>query len=128
MSAQRQVGERMVHDHSFLQEIIDGIHKCWGNNSPATRVLKAVLLHQSLPTLKDWSNAVLLTDKELSYSLTLEDMDVLGRLIIADSDSWNIFGGNRFAYLVEVRINNAETYRRIQKTTLHDHHFTRNKG
>jgi hypothetical protein len=114
-SAQRQDGERMVHDHSFLQEIIDGIHKCWGNNSPATRVLKAVLLHQSLPTLRDWSSAVLLTDRELSYSLTLEDMDILGNLIIADSDSWNIFTDHRFAYLVEVRASNAETRRRIQK-------------
>jgi hypothetical protein len=116
MSAQRQDGERMVHDHSFLQEIIDGIHKCWGNNTSATRILKAVLLHQSLPTLKDWSNAVLLTDKELSYSLTLEDMDVLGLLMIADSDSWNIFADSRFAYLVEVRLSNAETRRRIQNT------------
>jgi hypothetical protein len=117
MSAQRQDGERMVHDHSFLQEIIDGIYKCWGNNSSATRVLKAVLLHQSLPTLKEWSNTVLLTDKELSYSLTLEDMDILGRLIIADSDSWNIFAASRFAYLVEVRISNAETRRRIQNAS-----------
>src|ERR1700752_1822130 len=78
MSAQRPDGERMLHDHSFLPEIIDGIHKCWGNDTSATRILKAVLLHQSLPTLKDWSNAVLLTDKELSYSLVLKDMDVLG--------------------------------------------------
>jgi hypothetical protein len=114
MSAQRQDGERMVHDHSFLREIIDGIHKCWGNNSPATRVLKAVLLHQSLPAIKAWENAVLLTDRELSYSLTLEDMEVLGLLIIADSDSWNIFADSRFAYLVEVRLSNAETRRRIQ--------------
>jgi hypothetical protein len=114
ISAQRQDGERMVHDHSFLREIIDGIYKCWGNNSPATRVLKAVLLHQSLPAIKAWENAVLLTDKELSYSLTLEDMEVLGLLIIADSDSWNIFADSRFAYLVEVRLSNAETRRRIQ--------------
>ena len=114
MSAQRPDGERMIHDHSRLQEIIDGIHTCWGNHSPAARILKAVLLHQSLPTLKEWSNPVLLTDKELSYSLTLQDMDILSLLIIADSDSWNIFSESRFAYLVEVRINNAETRRRIQ--------------
>lgn len=90
MSAQRPDGERMLHDHSSLKEIIDGIHKCWGNDSSATRVLKAVLLHQSLPTLNDWTNAVLLTDEELSYTLTLNDMKVLGALLVADSDSWNI--------------------------------------
>ncbi len=117
MSAQRQDGERMVHDHSFLPEIIDGIYKCWGNNSSATRVIKAVLLHQSIPSLKEWSNAVLLTDEELSYSLSLKDMSVLGPLMIADSDSWNIFAEPRFAYLVEVRTSNAETRRRIQASS-----------
>lgn len=114
MSARHPDGERMVHDHSSLKEIIAGIHKCWGNDSPATRVLKAVLLHQSLPTLKDWSNAVLLTDEELSYSLTLKDMKVLGTLLIADSDSWNIFSNLRIPYLYELRANNAETQQHIQ--------------
>jgi hypothetical protein len=114
MSAQRPDGERMIHDHSALKEIMDGLHKCWGNDSSATRVLKAVLFHQSLPTLKDWSNAVLLTDEELSYSLTLKDMKVLGALMVADSDSWNIFSELRTPYLYELRASNAETHRRIQ--------------
>jgi len=117
MSAQRPDGERMLHDHSFLPEIIDDIHKCWGNDTSATRILKAVLLHQSLPTLKDWSNAVLLTDNELSYSLVLKDMDVLGPLMIADSDSWNIFDEPRIAYLAELRASNAETCCRIQNAS-----------
>ena len=115
MSAQRPDGERMIHDHSYLREIIAGLHNCWGYDTSAARVLKAVLLHQSLPTLKDWSNAVLLTDEELSYSLTLKDMDVLGPILIADSDSWNIFDKPRMSYLAELRANNAETRRRIQK-------------
>jgi len=114
MSAQRPDGERMIHDHSALKEIIDGIHRCWGRDSSAARVLKAILLHQSLPTLREWSNAVLLTDEELSYSLTLKDMKVLGPLMVADSDSWNIFAEVRTAYLYELRASNAETRRRIQ--------------
>jgi hypothetical protein len=114
MSAQRSDCERMLHDHSALKEIIDGIYKCWGKDSSAARVLKAVLLHQSLPTLKDWPNAVLLTDEELSYSLTLKDMDVLGPLMIADSDSWNIFDETRWAYLDELRTSTDDTRRRIK--------------
>lgn len=117
LSAQRRDGERTVHDHSFLPQIMDGLHACWGRDTSAARVLKTVLLHQSLPTLKDWSNAVLLTDEELSYSLTLKDMDVLGTIIIADSDSWNIFDEPRQAYLAELRASNAETRRRIQGAT-----------
>jgi hypothetical protein len=119
LSAQRQDREVLVHDHSALKKIIDGLHQCWGLNSSASRVLKSVLLHQSLPTIQDWINPVLLTDEELSYALTLKDMGVLGPLLIADSDSWNIFSENRFAYLVELRINIAETRHRIQNN--HDH-------
>jgi hypothetical protein len=115
MSAQCPDGDRMLHDHSLLKEIIIGLHRCWGDNSSALRILKAVLLHQSLPTLKDWSNPELLTDEELSFALTLADMQVLGPLMIADSDSWNIFDESRYAYLEELRANNAETRRRIQK-------------
>ena len=114
MSAQRPDGERMIHEHAALKEIIDGIYRCWGNDSSATRILKAVLLHQSLPTLQDWSNAVLLTDQELSYSITLQDMKVLGPLMVADSDSWNIFSELRVPYLYELRASNAETRRRLQ--------------
>ena len=114
MSAQRSDGERMIHDHSSLKEIIEGIYKCWGRDSSATRILKAVLLHQSLPTVKEWSNAVLLTDDELSYALTLNDMKVLGALMIADSDSWNIFAEVRTSFLYELRASNAETRSRIQ--------------
>ena len=114
MSAQRPDGERMIHDHSSLKEIIDGIYKCWGKDSSATRILKAVLLHQSLPTVKEWSNAVLLTDNELSYALTLSDMKVLGALMVADSDSWNVFAETRTSFLYELRASNAETRSRIQ--------------
>ena len=114
MSAQRPDGERMIHDHVALKEIINGLHTCWGMDTSAARILKAVLLHQSLPTLQDWSNAVLLTNQELSYSITLKDMKVLGPLMVADSDSWNIFSELRVPYLYELRASNAETRRRIQ--------------
>ncbi|MFN8411506.1 MAG: hypothetical protein U0Z26_03875 [Anaerolineales bacterium] len=116
LSAQRPDGERMLHDHSFLREIINGLHECWGNDSSASRILKSVLLHQSLPTIRDWSNAVLLTDEELAYSLTLNDMKVLGPIMVADSDSWNIFAELRIPYLFELRASNAETRRRIQSS------------
>ena len=114
MSAQRPDGERIIHDHSSLKEIIDDIYKCWGKDSSATRILKAVLLHQSLPTVKEWSNAVLLTDDELSYALTLNDMKVLGALMVANSDSWNVFAEVRTSFLYELRASNAETRSRIQ--------------
>jgi len=113
MSAHRQDGDNAIHNHSQLREIITGIHTCWGQDSSAARVLKSVLFHQSLPALKDWPNPVLLTDEEMNYALTLKDMKVLGPLMVADSDSWNIFNDVRIPYLYELRASNAETRHRI---------------
>ena len=128
MAAQRPDGERMIHDHSSLKKIIDGIYKCWGKDTSASRVLKAVLFHQSLPTLRDWPNAVFLTDEELSFALTLNDMKVLGPLMIADSNSWNIFGDVRTSYLYELRANNAETRSRIRNVVKFRHVFQKIKA
>jgi hypothetical protein len=114
-ASQRTDGDRLIHDHTYLPYIIEGLNDCWGEGTPASRVLKAVLLHQSLPTLKDWTNAVLLNDRELSYSITPDDMQVLGPLMIADSDSWNIFDESRMDYLEELRENNEKTLLRIME-------------
>ena len=112
-SSLHEINGLMVHDHAHLAEIVAGIHSCWGKNTSASRILKAVLFHQSLPTLKDWTNPVLLSDDELRMSLSLSDMEVLGPILIADSDSWNIFDEPRLAYLDELRENISETRRRI---------------
>lgn len=114
MASQREDDDQMVHDHTNLGEIVAGMNRCWGENTTAIRVLKTVLFHQSLPTLKDWTNPVLMTDEELCTSITLEDLEVLGPLMIADSDSWNIFDESREDYLIELRVSNADTCRRIR--------------
>ena len=114
MSSQREANGQIVHDHANLTEIVERIHQHWGKDTSASRILKAILFHQSLPTLKDWTNPVLLNDQELRMSLSISDMDVLGPLLIADSDSWNIFDEPRLAYLEELRANIAETSRRIR--------------
>jgi hypothetical protein len=113
MSSQRDLGGQTVHDHAHLQEIVGGIHSHWGQNTSGSRILKAVLFHQSLPTINDWMNPVLLDDEELCRSLSISDMEILGPLLIADSDAWDIFHEQRFAYLDELRANVTETRRRI---------------
>lgn len=113
MASQRPNGEYMVHDHGYLVEIVALLLQQWGAGTPASRILKAVLFHQSLPTIVDWTNPVLLTDAELQAFLTLGDLGVLLPLLIADSDAWNLFDEPRYTYLDELRANNAETRRRL---------------
>ena len=113
IASQRVADEQKVHDHAHLPEITSGLNHLWGENTTASRILKAILFHQSLPTLVDWTNPVLLNDNELHAALTLRDMDVLGPLLIADSDAWNLFDQPRFAYLDELRTNIAQTCQKL---------------
>lgn len=118
MKSEQPEDGRMVHDHRNLAEIIELLYQQWGVGMPTSRILKAILFHQSLPTLKEWTNPVLLTDAELRAYLTPADLDVLLPLLIADSDSWNLFDEPRFAYLEELRANNAETRCRLNQEPL----------
>lgn len=108
-AAERPEAGQFIHDHAKLAEIIDLLHQHWGRETSASRILKAVLFHQSLPTLINWTNPVLLTDAELRTYLSPGDLGVLLPLLIADSDAWNLFDEPRLAYLDELRANNAET-------------------
>jgi hypothetical protein len=117
-ASERPENGQFVHDHTYLAEIVSRLHHHWGTGTPASRILKVILFHQSLPTLKDWTNPVLLNDAELCVSLTPADLDVLLPLLIADSDAWNLFDEPRFAYLEELRANNAETRRRLNQELL----------
>ena len=111
-NAERPESGQWLHDHTPLPEIIALLHQHWGPETSASRILKAILFHQSLPTLVAWTNPVLLTDTELRAFLTPADLDVLLPLLIADSDAWNLFDEPRLEYLAELRANNAETRHR----------------
>jgi hypothetical protein len=118
MNSERPEDGRMVHDHSHLAEIIAFLYQHWGVETPASRILKAILFHQSLPTLKAWPNPVLLKDNELYAYLTINDLNVLLPLLVADSHAWELFNENRNASLDELRANNAETRRRLNQEPL----------
>jgi hypothetical protein len=115
MAAERPDGDQMIHDHTHLTEIIALLHRQWGAETSASRILKAVMFHQSLPTLKAWPNPVMLSDAELCAYLTSTDLQVLLPLLIADSDSWNLFDEPRFEYLDELRASNVATRRRLSQ-------------
>jgi len=104
----------LPHGHTNLKEVIEGLHRQWGKGTSANRILNAVIFHQSLQTVIDWPNPVLLSDEEIRAFLTLEDMNVLTPLLIADPDSWNVFDEPCFAYLDGLRANIAETYKRLR--------------
>jgi len=111
-SAQVQVDGKWVNDFSHLADITSGLHYFFGLDSPAGRIIKAVMFHQSLPTLEDWPNPVILSDDQIRIALTFNDIDVLGPLMLGDSDAWNVCEPMREDYMTELR-GNIEKVRKI---------------
>ena len=108
MSAQVQVDGKWVNDFSHLADITSGLRYFFGTNTPAERIIKAVMFHQSLPTLDDWPNPVILSDDQIRATLTITNIDVLGPLMLGDSDAWNVCWPMRDDYMAELRRNIAK--------------------
>jgi predicted metal-dependent HD superfamily phosphohydrolase len=107
-SAQVQMDGNWVNDFSHLADITYGLRYFFGTDTPASRIIKAVLFHQSLPTLEDWPNPVILSDDQIRMALCLDDMEVLGPLMLGDSDAWNVCEPMRDVYMAELRGNIAK--------------------
>src|SRR5262249_2525110 len=54
-----------IQDNSKLPEIIAGIDRMFGRDSPAALVVQAVLLHMSITVVEDWPQAAPLTESEV---------------------------------------------------------------
>ncbi len=64
-SSLHQVDGEWRHDHTHLPEILGTLRYFWRESTPASRIIKAVLFHQSLPTVNDWPNPTILSDEEI---------------------------------------------------------------
>ena len=60
-------------------------------NSSTSLIVKSILLHQSLNLLMQWPDAAPLTDQNLKLYIDDHLLKVLGPLVKADSDSWQLF-------------------------------------
>jgi hypothetical protein len=113
-SAQKQVDGKWVNDFSHLLAILTGLRNFFGVDTPAERIIKAVMFHQAMPTVGDWPNPVILNNDEIRASLTQSDMDVLGPLMLGDSDAWNVCEPMRDDYMDELRWNIAKVRKVIE--------------
>jgi len=90
-NAVKEQDGREFQDNSKLPEIITGLDDIFKGNRAALIILKAVLFHWSFTTVKEWPCAAPLTADEVSAYLDDELLQILGPLILADSESWNLF-------------------------------------
>ena len=96
-------GEK-VNDNEKLPEIIFGIDEIFGKKSPGANVVKSIMFHMSLDTIKEWPCAAPLTEEEIVKYLDPELLKLLGALMLADSDAWNLFSADKMIqYQEEIR-------------------------
>lgn len=84
------VNGQPVHDHTKLPEIVDGIDRVFGVDTPAALVVKAVLFHMSVASLAAWPPAVVLTEAETRRYLTPRLLPLLKIMMLGDNASYNI--------------------------------------
>ena len=82
---------RPIHDNRKLPGIIEGIDLMFERDSSASIIVKSILFHQSLNLLVQWPDAAPLTDQEVKQYIDDDLLTVLGLLVKADSDSWQLF-------------------------------------
>jgi len=80
-----------VQDNSKLPEIISGIEKLYGMDSPAVLIIKGVLLHMSLNVVEDWPQPAPLNDTEIKKHIDGNLMPLLKVMCLADNEGWSMF-------------------------------------
>ena len=83
--------EDYIQDNSKLPEIVDGIERMFGRNTPAALVVRAVLLHMSINVVKDWPQTAPLFEAEIRQYIDTELLPLLKVMMLADNDAWALF-------------------------------------
>lgn len=84
-------GKGLVQDNRVLPEILRGIDRLFGADSPAGLVVMAVLLHQSLNVVPEWPNPGSLAEAELGRCIGPALLPLLEAMMLVDSDAWQLF-------------------------------------
>lgn len=84
-------GKGQVQDNRALPEILHGVEQMFGTDSPASLIVQAVLLHQSLNVVPEWPNPGSLPEAELAACIRPSLLPLLEALMLADSDAWQLF-------------------------------------
>jgi hypothetical protein len=84
-------GKGCVQDNRALPEILRGIDDLFGPGSPASLIVQAALLHQSLNVVSEWPNPGSLTEAELSLCIRPPLLPLLEAMMLVDSDAWQLF-------------------------------------
>ena len=80
-----------IPDNHKLPEILIGIDRMFGANTPASHVVKVVLLHISLSVDPNYPTPAPLTDDEIKRLITPELYPLLKVMMMGDNEGWSLF-------------------------------------
>ena len=92
LSARTNLGEvsNDVQDNRKFPQILAGIERLFGHNTPASLVIKTILFHLSVD-MKEWPPATPLTEDEMLLFFDLNLLPLLKVMHLGDTDGWSLF-------------------------------------
>ena len=80
-----------IPDNKKLPKILEGIDQLVGENSPASLIIKGVLLHVSIDADPNYPTPAPLTDAEIKRFLTPQSFALLKVMMLGDIEGWSLF-------------------------------------
>ena len=80
-----------IQDNRRLPEIVNGIERLFGHNTPAALIVRTVLMHMSIDVIEDWPQAAPLSETEIREYLDFELIPLLRVMMLVDNDGWALF-------------------------------------
>jgi len=80
-----------IQDNRKLLEIIAGIERLFGHNTPAALIIKTILLHMSLTVVEEYPISAPLSENEVRQYLDSKLFPLLKMMMLVDNDGWNLF-------------------------------------
>lgn len=83
-----------VQDNLKLPQILAGIERMFGHNTPAALIIKTILFHLSID-MQPWPPITPLSDEEVREYLDNDLVPLLRAMNLGDSEGWNMFSSDR---------------------------------
>lgn len=83
--------QEITQDNGKLPEILAGIDRLFGANTPAVLIIKSVLFHMSIVTDPDYPTVAPLTDAEIVRYIDAACFPILKMMMLVDTDGWDMF-------------------------------------
>ena len=101
-----------IQDNGKLPEIISGIERMFGQNTPASLIIKTILFHLSVD-MQLWPPATPITSEEVKRYFDRELIPMLRVMNLGDSEGWSMFHESRESLRNDV----LEAFKKIEQIT-----------